>query len=212
MFDFGEFDPLKIAFIIVALTVAIVGHEIMHGYVAYRYGDMTAKYEGRLSLNPLIHVDPIGTIAVPALLFISGAPFLFGWAKPVPVNMWTVLRNGGYNGAIAVSMAGIAYNLTLAILSSVALGFTGGEGDIAMLFYYLTLYNVVLAVFNLWPIPPLDGSNALGYLGRKFGVKAIDEFNTKVGNYGMIILMIILATPLSKIFMLPAALLLSVLI
>ena len=81
-----------------------------------------------------------------------------------------------------------------------------------MLFYYLTLYNVVLAVFNLWPIPPLDGSNALGYLGRKFGVKAIDEFNTKVGNYGMIILMIILATPLSKIFMLPAALLLSVLI
>lgn len=212
MFDFGEFDPLKIAFIIVALTVAIVGHEIMHGYVAYRYGDMTAKYEGRLSLNPLIHVDPIGTIAVPALLFISGAPFLFGWAKPVPVNMWTVLRNGGYNGAIAVSMAGIAYNLTLAILSSVALGFTGGEGDIAMLFYYLTLYNVVLAVFNLWPIPPLDGSNALGYLGRKFGVNAIDEFNTKVGNYGMIILMIILATPLSKIFMLPAALLLSVLI
>lgn len=209
MFDF---DILKAISIIIALGVAIIGHEIMHGYVAYRYGDNTAKHEGRLSINPISHVDPIGTILVPALLFISGSPFLFGWAKPVPVNLWTVLRNGGYNGAIAVSLAGIAYNLTMAVISSVLLGFIG-EGDLfGQVLYYLVIYNVVLAVFNLWPIPPLDGSNALAYIGRKMGTRAIEDFNDRVGRYGMIILIIILATPLVKIFMLPAYVLLSFLL
>ena len=212
MFDFGGFDIVKALSIVAALVVAIVGHEIMHGYVAYRYGDTTAKQEGRLSINPLIHVDPVGTIVVPLMLFISGSPFLFGWAKPVPVNMWTVIRNGGYNGAIAVSMAGIAYNLFVAVISSILLGFADANTILAQILYYLVIYNVILAVFNLWPIPPLDGSNALGYLGRKFGVNAIDNFNAKVGGYGMIILVVILATPLSKFFMLPAYLLLSILL
>lgn len=212
MFDFGEFNILKALSIIAALVVAIVGHEIMHGYVAYRYGDTTAKQEGRLSINPLIHVDPIGTIVVPLMLFVSGSPFLFGWAKPVPVNMWTVIRNGGYNGAIAVSMAGIAYNLFMALTSSILMAFVDTNTILAQLLYYFVIYNVILAVFNLWPIPPLDGSNALGYLGKKLGISAIDDFNTKVGNYGMIILIVILATPLSKIFMLPAYFLLSFLL
>lgn len=212
MFDFGGFDIFEAVSIVFALMIAIIGHEIMHGYVAYRYGDTTAKNEGRLSINPIVHIDPMGTIVVPLLLFISGAPFLFGWAKPVPVNMWTVVRNGGYNGAIAVSIAGIAYNLLMAIAASVALGFVGDETLLAQILYYLVVYNVILAVFNLWPIPPLDGSNALGYIGRKFGVRAIDEFNAKIGNYGMIILIIILATPLSSIFMLPARYILSILL
>lgn len=212
MFDFSAFDPIKAVAIIAALLIAIIGHEIMHGYVAYRYGDTTAKDEGRLSVNPIIHIDPVGTVVVPLLLFISGAPFLFGWAKPVPVNMWTVMRNGGYNGAIAVSLAGIIYNLFVAVIASLLIGFMQNDGLLTMLLYYLVLYNVILAIFNLWPIPPLDGSNALGYLGRKFGVNAIDEFNEKVGRYGMIILVIIIATPLMKIFMLPAYLLLSVLL
>jgi len=212
MFDVGAIDPYKAVSIVLALMIAIIGHEIMHGYVAYRYGDNTAKNEGRLSINPIIHVDPVGTIVVPLLLFVSGSPFLFGWAKPVPVNMWTVVRNGGYNGAIAVSMAGIAYNLVMAVTASIALGFVGGDGIVVQILSYLVLYNVILAVFNLWPIPPLDGSNALGYLGLKFGVRAIDGFNAKMGNYGMIILIIILATPLSKFFMLPAYVLLSFLL
>ncbi|MGE4398382.1 MAG: site-2 protease family protein [Campylobacterales bacterium] len=212
MFDFTEFDPLKAVAIIAALMVAIIGHEIMHGYVAYKYGDNTAKHEGRLSINPIIHIDPIGSIAVPLLLFVSGSPFLFGWAKPVPVNMWTVMRNGGYNGAIAVSLAGIIYNLFMAVIASLLLGFMQNDGLLTMTLYYLVLYNVILAVFNLWPIPPLDGSNALGFLGRKYGINAIDEFNEKVGRYGMIILIIILATPLVGIFMLPAHLLLSILL
>ncbi len=212
MFDFAEFDLLKAVSIIIALMTAIIGHEIMHGYVAYKYGDNTAKNEGRLSINPIIHIDPLGSIVVPLLLFISGSPFLFGWAKPVPVNMWTVMRNGGYNGAIAVSLAGIIYNLFMAVTASVFLGFMQSDGLFTMILYYLVLYNVILAVFNLWPIPPLDGSNALGFLGRKFGIDSIDEFNEKVGRYGMIILIIILATPLVSIFMFPAHLLLSILL
>ncbi len=212
MFDFGGFDIFKAISIVAALMIAIIGHEIMHGYVAYRYGDNTAKNEGRLSINPIVHIDPVGTIVVPLLLFISGAPFLFGWAKPVPINMWTVVRNGGYNGAIAVSLAGIIYNLLMAVGASILLGFMQGYSLFAMILYYLVVYNTILAVFNLWPIPPLDGSNALGFLGRKFGSSAIDEFNEKIGRYGMIILIIALATPLSKFFMLPAYLLLSFLL
>ena len=211
MFDM-DFEPIQIVAMVAALAVAIIGHEIMHGFVAYKYGDMTAKYEGRLSVNPIVHVDPIGTIVVPLLLFVAGSPFLFGWAKPVPVNIWTVVRNGGYNGAIAVALAGIAYNLILAVSASFLLPIAPEGSFASQLLFYLVLYNVVLAVFNTWPIPPLDGSNALGFVGKKFGISAIDEFNQKVGRYGMIILIIILATPLSAIFMFPAKVILAFLL
>ncbi len=211
MFDM-DFEPIQIVAMVAALAVAIIGHEIMHGFVAYKYGDMTAKYEGRLSINPIVHIDPIGTIVVPLLLFVAGSPFLFGWAKPVPVNIWTVIRNGGYNGAIAVALAGIAYNLILAVSASFLLPIAPEGSFASQLLFYLVLYNVVLAVFNTWPIPPLDGSNALGFVGKKFGISAIDEFNQKVGRYGMIILIIILATPLSAIFMFPAKVILAFLL
>ena len=116
---------IEIAAVVLALMIAIIGHEIMHGYVAYRYGDDTAKHMGRLSVNPFVHVDLVGTIIVPAVLFLSNAPFMFGWAKPVPIYMPSVIRNGGYKAAIAVSLAGIAYNFTLAILASVVLSQLG---------------------------------------------------------------------------------------
>ena len=211
MFDM-DFEPIQIVAMVAALAVAIIGHEIMHGFVAYKYGDMTAKYEGRLSINPIVHIDPIGTIVVPLLLFVAGSPFLFGWAKPVPVNIWTVIRNGGYNSAIAVALAGIAYNLILAVSASFLLPIAPEGSFASQLLFYLVLYNVVLAVFNTWPIPPLDGTNALGFVGKKFGISAIDEFNQKVGRYGMIILIIILATPLSAIFMFPAKVILAFLL
>ena len=159
-----DFEPIQIVAMVAALAVAIIGHEIMHGFVAYKYGDMTAKYEGRLSINPIVHIDPIGTIVVPLLLFVAGSPFLFGWAKPVPVNIWTVIRNGGYNGAIAVALAGIAYNLILAVSASFLLPIAPEGSFASQLLFYLVLYNVVLAVFNTWPIPPLDGSRILQLL------------------------------------------------
>ncbi|NWF66190.1 MAG: site-2 protease family protein [Campylobacterales bacterium] len=201
---------------ILALLIGIVGHEIMHGYSAYRYGDNTAKIEGRLSINPIKHVDIMGTIVVPLLLFISNAPFLFGWAKPVPINMQTVVNNGGLNGAIMVSLAGIIYNISVAAIASVLLGFGDFNSEIGLFFgyllAYLIVYNIILGIFNLWPIPPLDGSQALAYFFMKFGNYKVAEMFDKVGNYGMIILVLILATPLNQIFFAPALYLINLLI
>lgn len=187
--------------LIVALLVAIIGHEIMHGYVAYRYGDTTAQEAGRLTINPLVHIDPIGSILLPAILYFSGSPFLFGWAKPVPVDSYVVLRNGGYNAGIAVSLAGIAYNFSLALLASILFGLNalgGMAGEVVALFLFqLMIYNVLLGVFNLFPIPPLDGSRALGYACLKYRFSAIPRLFDRLEPYAMIILVVLLvATPL----------------
>ena len=113
----------------IAFIIAIVGHEIMHGLVAKYYGDLTATYEGRLSINPIKHIDPVGSIVFPLVLFASQKlagvenPLIFGWAKPVPVNVFTVVKNGGYIGAFNVSIAGVTYNLLVAIIASSLIGF-----------------------------------------------------------------------------------------
>jgi Zn-dependent protease len=203
-------EPLEIAAAIFALLIAIIGHEIMHGWVAYKYGDTTAKNQGRLSINPLIHIDPFGSILVPLMTYFipmllgADSGFLFGWAKPVPVNTHTVIRNGGYNAAMQVSLAGIAYNIFLATLSSVILLSMAqpSEADsIAYIFGYifimkLLLVNVVLAVFNLLPIPGFDGAHFISYLSLKYRIRAVAEFFTKAEPYGMIVIIIILVTPL----------------
>jgi len=196
-------DIIDILAIILALMVAIIGHEIMHGRVAYYYGDDTAKSLGRLSINPLVHIDLVGTILLPALLYFSHAGFLFGWAKPVPINMHTVIKKGGFNGAIAVSLAGIVYNILLAFLAIIALKFAPPVHSEITLFLkafltYSVIYNIVLAMFNLLPIPPLDGSQALGFIFRKMHFHTIANAFDKVGQYGMIILLIMIATPLSQ--------------
>ncbi|WP_456404449.1 site-2 protease family protein [Hydrogenimonas sp.] len=205
----SELDLLKIAAIVLSLMVAIIGHEIMHGYVAYRFGDDTAKAAGRLSINPIVHVDPVGTIVVPLLLYVSGAPFLFGWAKPVPVNIRTVIYNGGYMAAVAVALAGVTYNFALAVAASVALGLFDQPHTAAGAFLYLFLmysliYNVVLGVFNLWPFPPLDGANALRYLAMQFRWQPVIEILNRIEPIGMILLIIVIATPLSQWFFMPA--------
>ncbi len=204
----SEVELLKIAASVLALVISIVGHEIMHGWVAYRYGDTTAKSMGRLSINPLRHIDPVGTILVPALLYAFHAPFLFGWAKPVPINMNTVIHNGGYGAAVAVSLAGITYNLILAILAATLLPLAYPPHSLVSAFLYLFLaqsvmINVVLAVFNLWPIPPLDGSQALHFFAARMGWRGFVEAYEKIYPYGMIILFAILFTPLSNILFAP---------
>ena len=204
---------LNIIAMVLALAIAVIGHEIMHGLVAYKFGDDTAKRAGRLSINPIVHIDPIGTIIVPALLYIANAGFIFGWAKPVPVNMQIVLRNGGEWGAIAVSLAGVSYNFFIAILSAFFITFIGEPHGILELFIFLflahsVLINIVLGIFNLWPIPPLDGANALMYLAMKLKLYKIVELYQKIFPYGMILLIIILATPLSSFFFAPVYILL----
>ena len=204
----SEADIIKLAATIAALVVAIVGHEIMHGWIAYKYGDNTAKSQGRLSINPLIHVDPVGTLLVPAILYFSGAPFIFGWAKPVPINIGTVLRNGGTNAAVAVSLAGITYNFVLAALCAVVLPLLLHpqsllEAFIALFIYQTFIINILLGVFNLWPIPPLDGAQAVRYLAAGWNMKGVVAFYDKIYPYGMFILIAVLFTPLSTLLFAP---------
>ena len=198
---------------ILALMIAIIGHEIMHGLVAYKYGDTTAKNAGRLSINPIVHIDLIGTIILPALLYFSGAPFMFGWAKPVPIDIRTVLRNGGYAGAIAVSLAGITYNFFLAIIASFIFPYFNIAGSfIGYLLYMLVVYNVVLGIFNLYPIPPLDGAHALEYFAKIIKADYIADFLNRMERYGMIILIIFIATPLANWFFYPAIYIIDILL
>ena len=199
----SEMEIVKLLALILALAVSIIGHEIMHGWVAYRYGDPTAKSLGRLSINPLVHIDPVGTILVPALLYFSGTPFIFGWAKPVPINISTVLRNGGTNAAVAVSLAGITYNFILAAVCAVIFPMFAHPESIFTAFIALFLYqsvviNVLLGIFNLWPIPPLDGANAIRYLAEGWNMKGFTSFYDKIAPYGMFILIAVLFTPVSK--------------
>ena len=204
-------DIIKIATAIAALIIAIVGHEIMHGWVAYKYGDTTAKDQGRLSINPLVHIDLFGTILVPAMMYFipmllgASSGLLFGWAKPVPINTRTVINNGGYGAAMQVSLAGIAYNLVMATIASVL--FTGmmpqdlslreliANADQYIFLYFiwmLLIINVVLAVFNLLPIPQFDGAHFITYLSLKLGLNKIAEFFIRMEPYGMIIVIIML--------------------
>ncbi len=209
-------DLLKILAAVLALAVAIIGHEIMHGWVAYMYGDTTAKNAGRLSVNPLIHVDLVGTIIVPATMYFlpillgGESGFLFGWAKPVPINTATVIRRGGYNAAMQVDLAGIVYNFTMAVFASVALVTMSQPTTADSLIYVgayifvfqLLVINVVLGVFNLLPIPQFDGAHFLMHLALKYRVNAVAEFFYKNERYGIIVVLIILMTPLKDYLLL----------
>ncbi|OGI60659.1 hypothetical protein A2641_02030 [Candidatus Nomurabacteria bacterium RIFCSPHIGHO2_01_FULL_37_25] len=149
-------------FYIAVLIMSVVIHEVSHGFVAEWFGDKTARFAGRLTLNPLPHVDLFGSIILPAVLLLSNSPFLFGWAKPVPYNPDN-LSNKKW-GTIAVAGAGVLANFSIAIIFGAIIrlstNFSLPEG-----FYFITsiivIINLALGVFNLVPIPPLDGSKIL---------------------------------------------------
>jgi len=150
---------------VVVFIYSVILHEIAHGWMANRFGDDTAKVSGRLSLNPLVHIDLFGSVIVPLLLLISNSGFLFGWAKPVPVNPYRL--RGGQAAYRWVSLAGVATNFGLAIFSAIVLkittqyfGFTTNHLGV-ILFIELLKINVVLGVFNLIPFPGFDGFNFL---------------------------------------------------
>lgn len=160
MLDVLRHDPVAflilLATITLALIIAISVHEFSHSLVAYWQGDDTSKRMGRLSLNPLVHLDPIGTL----LLFIVG----FGWGKPVPVNPYN-LRRGAVSGMALVSLAGPLSNLVAAGLFGLPSKMIGGNSPDILT--YIVFFNIILALFNLIPLPPLDGFKiALGLLPR----------------------------------------------
>ncbi len=153
-------------FPIIILIFSIVIHEVAHGVMANWLGDPTAKYAGRLTLNPIPHIDPIGSVALPLLLWLSGSSVLFGWAKPVPYNPYN-LRDQKYGSAL-VGLAGPGANLLLALVFGIVIriliAFVSGSTVLFVfisLLSYVVLINIFLAIFNLVPIPPLDGSKIL---------------------------------------------------
>jgi|SRR3989344_2260135 len=146
---------VNFVFIVVVLILSVIVHEVSHGYMADHLGDPTARLAGRLTLNPLPHIDLFGSILVPALTWFTGG-FIFGWAKPVPYNPYNL---GGSRFAEAkVAVAGPASNIILALLAGVAVRLTGASGALLDILSIIVMVNIVLALFNLIPIPPLDGS------------------------------------------------------
>lgn len=165
---------LLILVLVPALVIAIVFHEVAHGWAALSLGDSTAKERNRLSLNPIRHVDPVGTLLVPGAIYLMGGP-PFGWAKPVPVNAQR-LDNPRF-GMMAVAAAGPATNFVLALVGAILLGVAapvlGGEagepGLLAQGLFVFILINIFLGIFNLLPIPPFDGSHIVeGLIPRRY--------------------------------------------
>lgn len=212
---FEGINFLKLFFVFFAFIVAVVSHEVAHGYMAYALGDNTAKLEGRLSLNPIKHISLLGSVVIPLLLFLASSPVMFGYAKPVPVDMDTILRKAGLKGAIFVSLAGVGVNFLIAILCSGALLFDFAAQNLylVLLFGNLVVYNVVLGFFNLLPIPPLDGAKALAYIGMVFKIDIFARYYNAVENYGIIILFLLLLIPyLNSIVLAPISFLISLLL
>ncbi len=177
---------LSFIVIIAALILSIVFHEVAHGYVANWLGDPTARLSGRLTLNPLPHIDLMGSIIVPGILYLTGAGILFGWAKPVPYNPYN-LRNQKWGEAL-VAAAGPATNLLIALAFGLLIRFATVPlaGPFLSIAAFIVYINILLAFFNLIPIPPLDGSKALASLLPWRAQMRFQEIAAQIQQFGLI--------------------------
>jgi Zn-dependent protease len=206
----------------IPILIAITFHEVAHGFVAYKCGDSTAKMMGRLTLNPIAHIDPVGTIIVPLMLFIfSKGTFIFGTAKPVPVNFYN-LRHPRRDSAL-VSAAGPATNVIIALLSilllvliyKISIAFTSsafiGQKIIIPLnkmLQYSVSFNIFIAAFNLLPVPPLDGGRIVTSL---LPAKHSYQFS-KIEPYGIFIVLILWFTGIARYIIVPIQLFIELII
>jgi Zn-dependent protease len=170
-------DPLSFVILSVLLLYSVIFHELAHGWVAYKMGDPTAKRLGRLTLNPVKHLDPIGTL----MLLVIG----FGWAKPVPVNLENIPTDKRRKGIILVSAAGITANIIFAFVALLLLRLISPEpsGMAAKVLSLLAYINIILAAFNLIPIPPLDGSKIL----MGFAPESVNRVLNQIEPFGFFI-------------------------
>jgi Zn-dependent protease len=195
---------MELLLMIPVLLFSVIIHEVAHGYVAYVCGDRTAHDQGRLTLNPLPHVDLFGTVIFPVLLLLTKSPVLIGWAKPVPVNPYN-LRNPRRHH-LYVSLAGVSANLVLAVICTLCYGIyinifspTTAQDALVLLFNYGIRINVILAVFNMMPVPPLDGSWVLYHLLPDQLAAAYK----KLFPYGFVLLLLLLFTNAIQSIMIP---------
>jgi len=176
-------------FYILIVLFSVVIHEVSHGYVAYILGDPTAKMQGRLTLNPISHLDPIGSIILPAVLFFAHLPVI-GWAKPVPYNPYNL--QAGKWGPAMVAAAGPTSNIVVATFFSIVirlnLAYAFAPVAATQLCLLIVELNILLAVFNLIPVPPLDGSKVL-FSALPYNLRHVQAF---LERYGMIFIVLVL--------------------
>lgn len=198
-----ELSPIQYFTIsIIPVLLAITVHEAAHGYAAKHFGDKTAYFLGRITLNPIKHIDPVGTVVIPGMLLLLSAPFLFGWAKPVPVNFSNL--NNPKKDMMWVALAGPASNFVMAIIWAVILGLFKSSGASYALFIIGMaqvgiMINLVLMLLNLLPIPPLDGGRmAVSLLPSPWSYKL-----ASIERYGMFILIFLIVSGLLSAILLP---------
>ena len=198
-----ELSPIQYFTIsIIPVLLAITVHEAAHGYAAKYFGDKTAYFLGRITLNPIKHIDPVGTVVIPGMLLLLSAPFLFGWAKPVPVNFSNL--NNPKKDMMWVALAGPASNLAMAIIWAIILGLFKSSGASYALFIIGMaqvgiMINLVLMLLNLLPIPPLDGGRmAVSLLPSPWSYKL-----ASIERYGMFILIFLIVSGLLSAILLP---------
>ncbi len=194
--------PTDLIFWALVLIFSVILHEVAHGYMANFLGDPTAKLQGRLALNPISHIDPLGTIFLPFILLMTNSPILIGYAKPVPYNPYNLRHK---YGEALVAFAGPGTNILLALIFGLSIRFFGESMSVGLLsaFAIITSINIFLAIFNLVPIPPLDGSKVLstllpGALGR--GYDSVRMSFERLGVLGGTLLILCIFYFLSPVF------------
>jgi Zn-dependent protease len=185
-------DPVQIIIFVTILLFSVIFHEVAHGLMAYRLGDPTAKYAGRLTLNPVPHIDLFGSILLPAFLAIAGLP-IFGAAKPVPVNYANI--GDVRSGMFLVSIVGPLTNVALAVVAAAVFRLAPDLSPMGQSLLFQTIYlNLILAFFNMLPVPPLDGSKILASLLGYFDYNLMYRF-LELERFGFFLIFILIMIP-----------------